>query len=62
MKPFSSNVDVVARSNNPETRCPYSLHNDHIKISPVWGDYLLAYYEKMTEFVEQELSVYLKIN
>ena len=60
--PFMSNEDVVEKSNNSETRCPYSLHDDHIEIYPAWGDYFMANYEKMTEFVERELCVYLKIN
>ena len=59
--PFMSNEDVVAKSNNPETRCPYSLHDDHIEINTAWGDYLMANYEKIAMFVEQELCVYLKI-
>ena len=60
--PFTSNEDVIAKSNNPETRCPYSLHDDHIDINTAWGDYLMANYEKIAMFVEQELCKYLKIN
>ena len=60
--PFTCNEDVVAKSNNPETRCPYSLHDDHIEVNASWGDYLIANYEKMTEFVEQELCAYLKMS
>ena len=59
--PFTSNEDIVAKSNNPETRCPYSLHNDHIEINPIWGGYMIEKYDKITKFVEQELKSYLKI-
>jgi len=59
--PFTSNDDVVAKSNYPDTRCPYSLHEDHIVINPIWGKYFLDNYNKLTQFVEKELRSYLKI-
>lgn len=59
--PFTSNDDVVAKSNNPDTRCPYSLHEDHIVINPKWGKYFLDNYNKLTQFVEKELRSYMKI-
>ncbi len=59
--PFTSNEDVVAKSSNLETRCPYSLHDGHKEISSLWGDYLIENYEKITKFIEQELRTYLKI-
>lgn len=59
--PFTSNDDVVAKSNDPDTKCPYALHDDHITINPIWGDYFLENYVKLTQFAEKELRSYLKI-
>ena len=59
--PFKSNDDVVAKSNNPDSRCPYSLHDDHITINPIWSDYFLDNYDKLTQFAEKKLKMYLKI-
>lgn len=59
--PFTDNDDVVAKSNDPETRCPYALHDDYITINPIWGDYYLENYDKLTQFAEHELRLYLKI-
>jgi len=59
--PFTNNKDVVAKSNNPDLRCPYSLHDDHITINPIWGDYLLKNYDKLMQFTEKGLRTYLKI-
>lgn len=59
--PFTDNEEVVAKSNNPDTKCPYALHDDHITIYPIWGDYFLENYDKLTQFAEKELRLYLKI-
>ena len=59
--PFTDNNDVVVKSNDPDTNCPYALHDDHITINPIWGDYFLENYDKLTQFVEKELKLYLKI-
>ena len=58
---FSDNDDVVEKSNDPNTNCPYALHDDHITINPIWGDYFIENYVKLTQFVEKELRLYLKI-
>ena len=60
--PFTDNDDVVAKSNNPDTRCLYSLHDDHIIINPIWGDYLVESYDKIIQYIEDDLELYLKIN
>lgn len=59
--PFTSNDDVVVKSNNSDSRSPYSLQDDHITINPIWGNYFLENYDKLTQFVEKELRLYLKI-
>ena len=58
--PFTSNDDVKSKSRNTEIRCPYSLHSDHIMVNPIWGDYLVKNYDKISFFVEKELRSYLK--
>ena len=59
--PFTSNDDVVAKSNDAEMSCPYSLHEDHIVIDSKWGEFLLVNYDKLTQFTEKELRKYLKL-
>ena len=58
--PFTNNDDVVAKSNDPDTKCPYALHDDYLTINPIWGDYFLENYDKLTQFAEKELRLYLK--
>ena len=58
--PFTSNDDVKSKSRNTEIRCPYSLHSDHIMVNPIWGDYLVKNYDKISLYVEKELRSYLK--
>ena len=59
--PYTSDEDVVIRSNKPETRCPYSLHEDYILLNPLWRNYLLENYVEIKSFIEKELQAYLKI-
>ena len=58
--PFTSNEDVVAKSNNKNARCLYSLQDDHITINPIWDDYLKENYAELIAFIETELRKYLK--
>ena len=60
--PYTDNDDVIAKSNNPDLKCPYGLHDDHITINPIWGDYLIDNYDKIVQFIDEELRVYLKCN
>ena len=57
---FTSNEDVVAKSNDKNARCLYSLQDDHITINPIWSDYLLENYAKLIAFIETELRSFLK--
>ncbi len=59
--PFTNFDDVIEKSNNPDIMCPYSLHEDYIVINPIWGKYFLENYEKLTQFVNKELRIYLKL-
>ena len=58
--PFTSNEEVVAKSNEKDAKCLYALHDDHIEINPIWHDYLTENYDKVVQFVEMELRSYLK--
>ena len=58
--PFTSNNDVIAKSNEKEARCLYSIHDDYIQINPIWSDYLTKNYDKIEAFIEEELLAYLK--
>ena len=59
--PFTSNDDVVEKSKKTDARCPYALYDDHITINPIWGDYFIKNYDKITRFVETDLRKYLKL-
>lgn len=59
--PFTDNADVAKKSADPNIRCPYSLHDDRIDISPIWRDYLIDHYDALTQVVEKELKSFLKI-
>ena len=58
--PFTSNEDVVAKSNAEDSRCLYSLHEDRIEINPLWREYLRENYDTLLEHTEQGLREYLK--
>lgn len=58
--PFTNNDAVIAKSNEKDAVCPYSLHEDYIEINPRWSSYLINNYDKIVEFIEKELRVYLK--
>ena len=58
--PFTSNEDVVAKSNAEDSRCLYSLHEDCIEINPLWREYLRENYDTLLEHTEQGLREYLK--
>lgn len=57
--PFTSNYNVTIKSNDEKVNCIYSLHDDHIRINPMWRDYLLKNYAKIERFIEKELDSYL---
>ena len=58
--PFTSNEDVIAKSNKKDARCLYRLQDDHITINPIWSDYLIENYDKIKASIEYELRSYLK--
>lgn len=58
--PFTSNDDVIAKSNDQNTRCLYSIHDDGISINAIWRDYLIENYNKIIAFIENELRIFLK--
>ena len=58
--PFTNNEEVTAKSKETESRCPYSLAKDHVTINPIWSNYLVENYDKISFFIEKELGLYLK--
>lgn len=60
--PFTSNEDVIAKSNAKDSKCPYSINDDSIVINPIWNDYLMEHHSEIVQFIENELRKYLKIN
>ena len=59
--PYEDNANVVAKSKDPDLRCPYALYDDYILINPIWGDYFLENYDQLIQFVNKELRMYLKL-
>lgn len=59
--PFTSNEDVVAKSNEKDSVCPYSIHDDYIVINPMWREYLKEHYNEIVQFIEVGLRQYLRI-
>ena len=58
--PFTNNEEIIAKSNETESRCPYSIAKNHITINPLWSDYIVENYDKISLFIEKELRFYLK--
>ncbi len=58
--PFTSNEDVIAKSNRKDSTCLYSLHNNYITINPLWCNYLNNNYMKIESFIKKELALFLK--
>ena len=59
--PFTSNEDVVAKSNEKDSVCPYSIHDDYIVLNPMWREYLKEHYNEIVQFIEVGLRQYLRI-
>ena len=60
--PFTTNDDVIEKSNEPNATCLYALKDDYILINPQWFDYLCSNYEDIVNFINRELNTYLKFN
>ena len=60
--PFTSNDEVIKRSQSQESRCPYELYSDHIVVSELWKKTLLDYYDTIMLFAEYGLESFLKID
>ena len=58
--PFKSNDDVIEKSNDAKTRCPYSLHDNCITINEIWRKYIIDHYDEIISFIEKELKSFLK--
>lgn len=58
--PFTNNEEVMAKSEKTESRCPYGIAKDHVTINPLWSDYIVENYDKISLFIEKELKFYLK--
>lgn len=60
--PFTDNDDVMKKTWNSESRCPYELHNDHVAITDLWRDFLIEYYNSIQLLTEYGLESYLAID
>lgn len=60
--PFTTNEEVIEKSNEPESLCPYALKEDFILIHPQWFDFFNNNYESILNFIKEELKVYIEKN
>lgn len=59
--PFTSNDEVMKKSWDKGSRCPYELYEDHIIISDLWRDALIDIYDGIQLLAEYKLEAYLNI-
>lgn len=57
----TSNNDVVMKSNDPKTRCPYELHDSYIVINDLWKEFLIDSYDDLITITEYKLISNLKV-
>lgn len=60
--PFTTNEEVIEKSNEPETLCPYALKDDYILINPHWFEFFNNNYETILNFIKEELKAYIEKN
>lgn len=60
--PFTDNDDIIKKTWNPESRCPYELHNNYVVISDLWRGFLIEYYNSIQLLTEYGLESYLAID
>lgn len=58
--PFTTNEEVVEKSNEPDALCPYALKDDFILIHPQWIEFFNHNYETILNFIKEELKVYIE--
>lgn len=58
--PFTSNEDVIEKSNDPDSQCIYAIKKDGIVLNEKWLDYLRDESNVIEEFIKRETNSYFR--
>ena len=57
---YTTDNDVVSRSQRFENNCLYAINGETIELNPVWRDYLMEHYGILRDFAFWNLAVFLQ--
>ena len=57
---YTTDNDVVSRSQRFENNCIYAINGETIELNPVWRDYLMEHYGILRDFAFWNLAVFLQ--
>ena len=57
---YTTDRDVIARSQRFENNCFYALKGETIELNPVWSDYLMEHYGILRDFAFWNLAIFLQ--
>ena len=60
--PFTTNEEVVKKSNSNKYACLYALHDNEIVLDEDWWEYIKKNYSKICDFSKESFVKYTKIN
>lgn len=60
--PFTTNEDVVEKSNSNNYGCPYALHDNEIVLDEDWWEYIKKHYSQICDFSKNSFVKYTKAN
>ena len=57
---YTTDREVIARSQRFENGCLYALNGETIELNPVWSDYLMEHYGILRDFAFWNLAIFLQ--
>ena len=57
---YTTDRDVIARSQRFENNCLYALNGETIELNPIWSDYLMEHYGILRDFAFWNLAIFLQ--
>lgn len=58
--PYTTNEEVVEKSNNKKYACLYALHDDKIVLNKEWWEYIRTHYSNICDSTERSFVMYLR--
>jgi len=58
--PFTTNEEVIQKSNSIEFACPYALGSKGVLFDEDWWDYIMEHYSDIIKFTEDSFIAYVK--